>query len=553
MEGMDARCGRYKMKAFGKHLLEYLVVERKEMILLLLCLVIGFGLRFYAFDHKSLWIDEIHTFNDSRDDLKGQIKFYKGNPTYLHPPLFFVLTHLFHPFTNPERDLRILPLIFGTLSIPLFYFVARCFSPGIAFPCALSLTFMTYHIYLSQDGRSYTMAMFLGMGALYFFLMHLRTSKKRYLFPAALLFSILFQTSYASLPFIVFSQLLLFYRFRGDQPRPSLSSFLVLNGLILFFSAPWLLFIALNYKRQLFMDPQHTEDPGSLWNILHGVFNDWVSNTPLVIASVVLFILFLFFSKSKRNALILVALFFFPIGSLYLFCKAFNITHFFTSRYFVNLLPLFFISIYLSLEGIETKFERFRQFTRLKLLFVFFLIASNFVILPLYYRSEKQNFGGLITYLKNHLKSGDIIFIPMKAYLPGILHYFGAYPRGRHYVFSYSKDLRKGLEYGIYLAGENKWFWIYSSDTCCVQYLTDANRVWIVVSKSEGKKLKRESPFVLKGYFDGSFANFRKFPTDASIYLFLWDPKSPDEKRMELPMDRSNGGMITIDPKFPDE
>jgi hypothetical protein len=525
------------MKAFGKHLLEYLVVERKEMILLLLCLVIGFGLRFHTFDQRSLWIDEIHTFNDSRDDLRGQINYYKENPTYLHPPLFFVLTHLFHPFTNPERDLRILPLIFGTLSIPLFYLVARCFSRGIAFPCVLSLTFMTYHIYLSQDGRSYTMAMFLGMGALYFFLMHLRTSKKGYLFPAALLFSILFQTSYTSLPFIVFSQLLWFYRFRGDQPQPSLSSFFVLNGLLLFLLAPWLLFIALNYKRQLFMDPHHTEDPGSLWNILHGVFNDWVSNTPLVIASVVLFVLFLLFSKSKRNAFILVTLLFFPIGSLYLFCKLFHITHFFTSRYFVNLLPLFFISIFLSLEGMEVKFERYRRFIRLKLLFVFILVASNLVVLPLYYRSEKQDFRGLTTYLKNHLKRGDIIFVPMKAYLPGVLHYFGVYPRGRHYVFSYSKDLRKGIEYGIYLTEQNKWFWVYSSDTCCLQYLGDANRLWIVVSKSEAKKLREESPYALKGYFDGSFANFRTFPTGASMYLFFWDSTSPNEKGIDIPME----------------
>src|SRR3990172_9225595 len=115
--------------------------KRRELILVLLCLIIGFALRFYTFDQRSLWIDEIHTFNDSRDDLKGQIKFYKDNPTFLHPPLFFVLTHLFYPFTSPERDLRVIPLIFGSLSIPMIYFLAQSFSSYIALPCALSLTF----------------------------------------------------------------------------------------------------------------------------------------------------------------------------------------------------------------------------------------------------------------------------------------------------------------------------------------------------------------------------------------------------------------------------
>ena len=131
-------------------------INRKEVIFLILCLIVGFALRFHTFDQRSLWMDEFHTFNDSRDDLKGQIKFYKENPTYLHPPLFFILTHFFSPFTKPERDLRIIPLIFGTLSIPMIYFLARSFSPYIALLCTVSLTFMTYHISLSQDGRSYS-------------------------------------------------------------------------------------------------------------------------------------------------------------------------------------------------------------------------------------------------------------------------------------------------------------------------------------------------------------------------------------------------------------
>src|SRR4030043_1416102 len=151
---------------------------KKEFIILLLCIMAGFALRFYTLDHKSLWVDEVHTFNDSRDDLKGQIKIYKENPSYLHPPLFFILTHRFYPFTKPERDLRIIPLIFGTLSIPMIFLLARQFSPLIALFCTLSLTFMTYHISLSQDGRSYSLLMFLGMAGSYFFIKHPKTSKK---------------------------------------------------------------------------------------------------------------------------------------------------------------------------------------------------------------------------------------------------------------------------------------------------------------------------------------------------------------------------------------
>src|SRR4030042_4855552 len=149
------------------------ILKRKETIIFILCLIAGFALRFYTFDQKSLWIDEIHTYNDSRDGIQNQLKYYKEDPTYLHPPLFFVLTHLFYPFTKPERDLRIIPLIFGILSIPMIYLLSKQFLQNIAIPCTISLTFLTYHIYLSQNGRPYTLIMLIGMAGLYFFSKHL--------------------------------------------------------------------------------------------------------------------------------------------------------------------------------------------------------------------------------------------------------------------------------------------------------------------------------------------------------------------------------------------
>src|SRR4030066_2016332 len=145
-------------------------IEQREILILILCVLVAFALRFYTFDEKSLWIDEIHTFNDSRDDIQNQLKYYKENPTYLHPPLFFVLTHLFYPFEKPERDLRVIPFIFGILSIPMIYLLSRQFSPNIAIPCTVSLAFMTYHIYLSQNGRPYSLTMIVGMAGLFFFL-----------------------------------------------------------------------------------------------------------------------------------------------------------------------------------------------------------------------------------------------------------------------------------------------------------------------------------------------------------------------------------------------
>jgi len=512
-------------------------VKRKEILVLFLCLIIGFALRFYAFDHKSLWIDEIYTFNDSRDDVKAQIEFYKKNPTYLHPPLFFVFTHLFFPFTKPEMDLRIIPLIFGTLSLPVMYFLARSFSSAIALPCTLSLTFMTYHISLSQDGRSYSMIMFLGMTVLYFLMRHLETSRRKYLFPLALCYALLFHTSYSSIPFIAFSQILWFYQPNRDRPSNRFVTFFILNGLVLLFCLPWILFVGIHYAGQRIMDPLHTESTGSFWSILYGIFHDWVPHAPLTLISMILLILFPFFSAPRRNAFVLLAIFVFPVVGLFLFCHLLNITHFVTSRYFINFMPLFLITLYQSLDTLEFKFGRIRKWMRFKILFIVLFILSNLVILPLYYRSEKQDFKGLVAYLKSQLIEGDKVFAGTEGYIPGILHYFGVYPEGRHYVIPFWKDSEKWTGYRKSFIYRNRMYTVYHSKTCCTQYIADRDRLWIIVGVRGARKLKTDSPCVLKGYFDGSFLNLNKFPTDASMYLFLWDPSAPDEKGIDIPIE----------------
>jgi hypothetical protein len=512
-------------------------LKQRELLILLFCLLIGFALRFYTFDQKSLWLDEIYTFQDSRDGIKEQLNFYKENPTHLHPPLFFVLTHLFYPFSKPERDLRIIPLIFGTLSIIIIYFLSKSFSPDIAIPCTLSLTFMAYHISLSQDGRSYSLLLFLGMLSLTFFMKFMETQKKRYLFFVALLFASLFHTSYSSIPFITLSQVLWFYRARKDHPKPKFSSVLFLNSLIILFCLPWIIFVALHYKSQPIMGPTHTEDPGSFLSILYWVIHDWVPHIPLMVASVIILIIFPLFSHLKKNALVLIAVFILPILGLYLFCKILNVTHFVTSRYFINFLPLFFITLYLSLNIIELKCGNLKKYLRMRLLFVILFIGSNLIILPFYYNAEKQDFRGLANYLKGQLRDGDKIFVVGVDYMPGILYYLGAHPEGRYYIASPVMESGKMIGVKIPFIYENKTLNIYHSKTCCTQYVADGNRLWIVATQWLAKKIKKESPSVLKGYFDGSFLNFTKFPIDASLYLFLWDPKSPNEKGIDLPID----------------
>lgn len=515
-------------------------IKRTTLAILFLCLLIGFALRFYSFDQKSLWVDEVYTFNDSRDDLNGQIEYYTEKPTFLHPPLFFILTHLFYPFEKPERDLRIIPLIFGVLCIPMIYLLARQFAPSIALSCALSLTFMTYHISLSQEGRSYTLTMFLGMAGLYFFMRHLKTLRFVFLPLAAFFLGILFYISYSSISFLFLFQILWLYQANGNDKKIRLSSFFILNGLIFLVCLPWILFIAFNYKPQPLMDQFQEKLTHPYWKVIYWMLHDWTVLLPLTIVSSILLILLPICAKYKRNAIALLVVIFLPVTGIYLSCKLLKITHFISSRYFINVLPIFIISLYLSLNRVEIKFERLKRYFRPSLFFLIFFVASNLAILPFYYQSEKQNLRGLVNYLRGELKAGDKIFDSTTAMglMPGILHYLGTYPNGRQYLYIVTilsdneTILTKSFTY------QEKQFTIYHSRICCNQYIKDGSRLWFMTDKTTAVKLLKDFPiFIPKGVFDGSFLNYYKFPFDASIYLFLLDPKSPNEKGIEIPIE----------------
>ena len=169
----------------------------------------------------------------------------------------------------------------------------------------------------------------------------------------------------------------------------------------------------------------------------------------------------------------------------------------------------------------------------MKILFLILFLASNLVILPFYYRGEKEDFRGLANYLKTHLRDGDKIFDFSLDYMPGILHYFGAPPDDRYYVIPFRKLSDGEIEYRKPFIYRGKTFVIYHSKNCCAQYVADGGRVWIIAGKTGASTIKKNSGLPLKGYFDGSFLNFSKFPEDASIYLFLWDPKSPNERGID--------------------
>ena len=159
-----------------------------------------------------------------------------------------------------------------------------------------------------------------------------------------------------------------------------------------------------------------------------------------------------------------------------------------------------------------------------------------FVILPFYYRSEKQDYRGLMSYLKGQLRNGDKIIAGNVIQIGVMLHHLGVYPEGRHYAIPGWKVSETEIENRINLNYQKMTFTILCSKSNWLNYLSDGSRLWIVADKENARIVKERLHGVLKGIFDGSVLNLDRFPTDASVYLFLWDPSSPDEKGIDLPI-----------------
>lgn len=147
-------------------------MKNKYLLIVILLTIIGFILRIYNITVQSYWIDEGYTINAVLATLKNGYpiletgNFYGFNYlVYLYLTSFFALI-----FGLNEFSLRIVSVISGTLLIPLMYFFAKKITnEKAAISAAFITTFFTILIAWSRQSRTYMLAIFLFVLALYFY------------------------------------------------------------------------------------------------------------------------------------------------------------------------------------------------------------------------------------------------------------------------------------------------------------------------------------------------------------------------------------------------
>lgn len=147
---------------------------RRHLVYLAGFTLVATILRLYRLGDWAVWVDEAHTFRDVTIPLEQ----WQNDPgsTSSYPLSYYLLRVLSWAFElGPENlsegFLRLPFAIFGVLSVPTLALVARdMIGRKAALLAALFLAVSPWHIYWSQNARSYAMVFFfslLGIGALY--------------------------------------------------------------------------------------------------------------------------------------------------------------------------------------------------------------------------------------------------------------------------------------------------------------------------------------------------------------------------------------------------
>ncbi len=350
-------------------------------------------MRLWKIDFQSLWLDELHTMNESDPDITWEKMLFYLKCCDPHPPLHFFLSKVsFTLFGHTALTARLISAIAGTVSVWGMYLLGKeILNSKLGLIAAVLTTVNYYNLFYSQEARNYILAF---LFAAFSFLFLIRLLKKMTIKNSILyaLFSLLLLYSHYYSLFVLASQivLILFFFFYTEkaEKKTYIKRFLLSGSLIGVGYAPWLPYL------------QETSNISSFWlgpvgdNFISEFFFTYFGNPALLKQLLVILLLGYLFSvfyvekphtlnPAKSNPL----LFSFIILSTWIiitylipYLRSILVIPMLFPRYTIVVLPAFLIAIAYGICLINFKIVR----TIILSLFIIFSLI-NIVIVRKYY------------------------------------------------------------------------------------------------------------------------------------------------------------------------
>ena len=204
-------------KDFTINNIKSVLINSRYAQLLILITIVGCFLRFYNLSYNSLWLDETASVTIAMLGSYANILNYTAT-IEPNPPLFVWMVYtLMTLFGNNEFIIRFVSAFFGSLTVPLMYFVGKEFidrNGGII--AAATFAVSPFLILYAQEARAYALLLFFIALATLYYLKALKSEDYKYWIIFALATIVVFWTHFYS--FILIGALIIYtlaiYKFK---------------------------------------------------------------------------------------------------------------------------------------------------------------------------------------------------------------------------------------------------------------------------------------------------------------------------------------------------
>lgn len=400
----------------------------KNNYVLVIIILIGAILRLFHLDFQSVWLDEIHTLNETNPNLS----FTEINTSIMTseqmPPLYFYCLYiLFKIFGYTTFIARLFSALLGVFSIFGIYKLGKeFFNTKIGCLSAFLLAVNTFHIYYSQDARPYILLFLFSIYSFYFLIKFLKEINIKNSLLYGIFTGLMLLSHFFGL-FVLFSQMfiLLFFFIILEKnkrfPFIKFSFFAVILSLILFIPAIKA-FIKVSEIKEFWI-PTPTIDVYTL------IFKEFFGNSEIILSLLSVFILFYFLKLAKErqtdikyseiieNNILFSFIIILPWISIIILVpliRSYLSAPMIISRYFIVILPAILLIVSI---GITYFKNRIIQFGFIVLIFVFTL--TDIIIVKKYYtQPNKAQFREATNLIKEKLNNNEDVVSSLGWYLP---------------------------------------------------------------------------------------------------------------------------------------
>jgi 4-amino-4-deoxy-L-arabinose transferase-like glycosyltransferase len=404
----------------------------KENKLLLLLIFIGAIFRFYKIDFQSVWLDEIHTINESNPKISISELYTSLLASDPHPPLYFILVQLFFKiFGYTTFVLKTFSALMGIGGLFAIYFLGKeIMNKKVGLIAVALLSVNYFHIYYSQEARMYSMLFFTTTLSFYFLVQFLKKPSIKTVILHAVFAALMIYTHFFAL-FGLFAEyviLMLFIIKPNNIDRKKMLLFSVLSGIItLILYIPSLKIFIETTKRTSIWIPMPTVD------VYTQIFKEFFGQSEIVIFFIftllILFFIKLYNRENKEELSInpneekqifsFILLFCWIIITLLIpLISSYVKLPMLISRYFINILPAIILLIAIGIYYIKN------NVVKLAILSIFVIFSlTDIIIVKRYYRSVvKTQFREATQFIIDNNSSKDNVVTSLGWYLPYFLN-----------------------------------------------------------------------------------------------------------------------------------